>query len=217
MWKKCLLIMIVITFPFIVFAQQKGDVVISGVISWETTNNKSELNATSRTIKGNREFQFVPEVHYFFHDNFSMGLGIGYVFQKIANGTDADWNTQFDKLGMVALKSSMNYYLKLGDNFYYVPNFYARYRSGKYKYKKDFETRGDPDFQVKGVNVGVLLFNFEYKPSYRVGVIFNAGALEYSILSGKMNDEQDMINKSTSRNLSLGLNLEASIGFKFYL
>ena len=210
--KKLLLVTLLVVFTASLFAQEKGDMVISGSLSWTSKSVKDKFNNKSEVIKGDRSFSIMPEFHYFICDKFSVGLGLGYSLSKTPNdnAVSNDDDQLFNKIGLFLIQPSAKYYISLGDKFYFVPRFYVGFGVGKYEEElKDNKTN---DIDVSAFNVGISLLSFEFKPCDRVGILFNAGDLKYETSTVKLDDD----NKETQREFSLGVNLGATIGFNYY-
>lgn len=211
--KKLLLISMLVVFVSSLFAQEKGDMVISGSLSWTSKSTKEKAGGKSEVAKGTRNFKLIPEFRYFVCDKLSVGLGIGYALNKEPNGNSNSKNPDdelFNKIGLFLLQPSASYYISLADNFYFVPRFYVEFGIGKYKVELDGSKTEDTD--ISAFNIGLSLLSFEFKPCEKIGIMFDAGNLEYKTETFKYDSD----NKSTERHFSLGLNLGATIGFNYY-
>lgn len=210
--KKFLLIVCLGVLGMSLFAQEKGDMVVSGSISWTSNSVKQKAGSQSEVTKGSRSFQILPEFHYFVCDKVAVGLGIGYALQKDPNGNTNTQNDDqlFNKTGLFLIQPMASYYVSLCEKFYYVPRFYIGFGVGKYKVETDANNTSETD--ISRFNVGLSLLNFEFKPCEKIGVSFNAGDLRYELSRAK----QDSDNKVTRRDFSLGLNLGATVGFNYY-
>lgn len=192
-------------------AQEGGDMLVSGSLSWNSASTKTTVSGTSETAKGARSFEFIPQFHYFVIDKLSVGLGIGYSMYKEPNGQfGTDDEQLFDKTGLFSLQPMVSYYVSLGKKFYYVPRFYIGFGFGKNKSELDSNETSERNASM--FRVGLSLLNFEFRPVDRIGIMFNAGSLGYETLTVK----EDGDNKLSSRDFSLGLNLGATIGFNYY-
>lgn len=113
-------------------AQERGDMLVSGSLSWNSSSTKTTVSSTSETTKGSRSFEFAPQFHYFVINKLSVGLGIGYSLEKDPNGrTGSDDEQLFDKKGLFYFQPMASYYIPLGKKFYYVPRFYIGFGFGK--------------------------------------------------------------------------------------
>lgn len=210
--KRLVLISLLVVFSSYLFAQQQGDFVLSGSLSWTSQSAKQKFSNESEVAKGDRNFSFIPEFHYFVCDKLSVGLGIGYSLNKTPNDNENSDNDDvlFNKTGLFLMQPTARYYISLSEKFYYVPRFYIGFGVGKYK-----EELGDnqtSDINASTFNVGVSLLNFEFKPCDKIGIMFNAGDLEYQTVRMKFDSDNKLIN----REFGLGFNLGASVGFNFY-
>ena len=207
--KKLLLLAVAVVFTTSLFAQQKGDVVVSGTFSFQATSNKTKVGSTSTKEKGYRSFYLMPEIRYFFDDNFSAGLGIGYSLQKSPNGKEDDGDELFDKTGLFMLEPHVGYHLELSSKFYYTPRFYVGFGFGKHKSEEGGGTNSESN--VSTINIGLSVLSFEFKPCEKIGMLFSAGSLEYSMASTKVDDY-----KEKTKTFGLNLNMGATIGFNYY-
>ena len=98
-------------------AQERGDMLVSGSLSWSSSSTKTTVSSTSETTKGSRSFEFAPQFHYFVINKLSVGLGIGYSLEKDPNGrTGGDDEQLFDKKGLLYFQPVASYYIPLGRN-----------------------------------------------------------------------------------------------------
>lgn len=192
-------------------AQERGDMLVSGSLSWSSSNTKTTVSSTSETTKGSRSFEFIPQFHYFVIDKLSVGLGIGYSLDKDPNGrTGSDDEQLFNKNGLFYFQPMASYYIPLGKKFYYVPRFYVGFGFGKNK--SELSSKEVSESDASQFRVGISMLNFEFRPTGRIGIMFNAGDLGYKTTTVK----QDGDNKRSDREFSLGLNVGATIGFNYY-
>lgn len=211
--KKLLIILSLWAMAFTTFAQNGGDMVVSGSLSWNSKSTKWKSGGESYVEKGARSFSIVPEFHYFVADKFSIGSGIGYSLTKDPNGEyedNEDEDVLFNKLGLFIFQPVAQYYVSLGDKFYYVPRFYIGFGVGKYK--QELGQNQTYDLNASVFNIGLSLLNFEFKPVDKIGIRFSAGDLDYK--STCIKDDDDA--KNISREFGLNLNLGATIGFNYY-
>lgn len=207
--KKLLLISFLVVLSVSLFAQQKGDFVVSGSLSWISKSSKLTYDSSSETYKGDREFRIIPEFNYFVADKFSVGLGIGYWLTKERNNNSVD-EELFNKTGRFFIQPVAKYYVSLGEKFYYVPTFYIGFAVGKYK--EELTDSKTEDMDLASFYTGLSLLSFEFKPTDRIGITFRTGDLSYQTDTYKVDSD----NKLTDRNFGLELNLGASVGFNYY-
>ena len=192
-------------------AQERGDMLVSGSLSWSSSSTKTTVSSTSETTKGSRSFEFTPQFHYFVINKLSVGLGIGYSLEKDPNGrTGSDDEQLFDKKGLFYFQPMASYYIPLGKKFYYVPRFYIGFGFGKNKSELTSKEVSEED--ASRFRVGISALNFEFRPTDHIGIMFNAGDLGYQTTVIK----QDGDNKVSNRDFSLGLNVGATIAFNYY-
>lgn len=207
--KKLLLSLALAGMTTALSAQESGDMLVSGSLSWDSNSSKTTVSSTSATEKGSRSFEILPQFHYFVIDKLSVGGAIGYSFTKDPNGRNNGDEQLFDKKGLFVIRPMVSYYISLSDKFYYVPRFYIGVGFGKNKSEIDASEVSEQDATM--FQVGLNLLNFEFRPTDRIGIMFNAGNLGYRTDIAKQGD-----NKISNRNFSLGLNLGATIGFNYY-
>lgn len=192
-------------------AQEKGDMLVSGSLSWNSSSTKVTAASTSTTAKGPRSFEITPQFHYFVMDKLSVGGAIGYSFTKEPNNfNSANGDQLFNKSGLFVIRPMASYYISLGEKFYYVPRFYIGVGFGNEK--SEINDTEITESDVTMFQVGLNLLNFEFRPTDHIGIMFNAGSLGYRTdILKEGNDD-----KTSARNFSLGLNLGATIGFNYY-
>lgn len=208
--KKLLLCLALAGMTSALYAQEGGDMLVSGSLSWKSSSSKATVASTSATEKGSRSFEITPQFHYFVIDKLSVGGAVGYSFTKDPNRNNATNGDQlFDKSGLFIIRPMVSYYISLGEKFYYVPRFYVGAGFGKNKSEINDTDVSEQDTSM--FQVGLNLLNFEFRPSDHIGIMFNAGDLGYRTDITKEGD-----NKLSNRSFSLGLNLGATIAFNYY-
>ena len=190
-------------------AQEGGDMLVSGSLSWNASSTKATAASTTTTLKAGSSFEILPQFHYFVIDKLSVGGAIGYSFTKDPNNTSANGDQLFNKSGLFIIRPMASYYISLGEKFYYVPRFYVGVGFGKNK--SEISDTEVAETNVTMFQVGLNLLNFEFRPADHIGIMFNAGSLGYRTNIAKEGDD-----KVSDRNFSLGLNLSATIGFNYY-
>lgn len=203
--KRLLLFAFLLGLSFNLFAQQQGDMMVSGALSWTSQSTKIKSGSTSETYKGTRNFSIIPQFHYFVIDQLSVGGGIGYALQKTPNESNS-----FDKLGLFVIQPMASYYFSLNEKFYYVPRFAIGFGIGNYKQQMSNDASLDSD--AFAFNLGLSLLNFEFRPCENIGIMFSAGELGYQTVTVKADSD----NKNTSREFGFNLNAGATIGFNYY-
>ena len=128
-----------------------------------------------------------PQFGYFIIDNLELHLGLGYSFTK---EPDDDKSSTFYTPG-----------LDLGIGF------------GAQNYIDD--TSKEKLYGVTNFYVSLSLLSFEYRPVQNFGISFRAGDLTYSLMSYKQTSGNETV-KMAVNNFNFGINLGASIGFRYY-
>ena len=191
-------------------AQEGGDMLVSGSLSWNASSSKETAASTTMTLKDGSSFSILPQFHYFVIDKLSVGGAIGYQFTKTPDGMTADDKQLFNKSGLFVIRPMVSYYISLSEKFYYVPRFYVGVGFGKNK--TEISETETTEANATMFQVGLNILNFEFRPTDHIGIMFNAGDLGYRSDISK----QDSDNKISNRQFALGLNLGATIGFNYY-
>lgn len=207
--KKLIIISVFMVIASSLFAQQKGDMVVSGSLSYSTTNLISKEGSTSTVQKGKRSFTILPSFEYFVCNKLAVGLGLGYSLEKEPNGQSDQQDQLFDKNGMFIIQPMVNYYIGISDKFYYVPGIYAGVGFGKVK--SEINRNSTEDYNYTAFSLGLSIVRFEYKPVDKIGISFSCGELNYTAVTQKEDDV-----KNSNRNFNLNLNVAATVGFNYY-
>lgn len=206
--KKILLITVILLSTTALFAQQKGQFMVNGEVSFNTTKNEHESTESRVT-----SFSIQPAGHYFITDRWAIGLSLGYYHMKSPNISDIlgsfDGSDSFggkkDKLNIFSFGPQGTYYLPLTDRFYYTPGVYARFGLGNLK--------GDIEADVFQMKAGLTLLRFEWKATTCIGISFNAGNFDYEYTQYKDKDTDEKIKNDT---FDIGFNFAPTIGFNYY-
>lgn len=176
----CLLLLASVT--SIASAQQKGDRYIGGSLSIATSTAIIEGDAATTV-----NFGVAPEFGYFVADKLRVSLGLSYslAYNDVATHT-------------VVVGPSIAYYVRLADNFYYLPELFV-----------GFEYAGNRYSDGYGVGIGLSVVGFEFKPKPNIGISFNVLSLGYEFVS------MPYWGVSAS-GISFQLGLKSSIGIKCY-
>ena len=129
-----------------------------------------------------------PQFGYFIIDNLELHLGLGYSFTK-------------EPLPIVENK------------FFYTPGLDLGIGFGAQNYIDD--TSKEKLYGVTNFYVSLSLLSFEYRPVHNFGISFRAGDLTYSLMSYKRTSGNETV-KMAVNNFNFGINLGASIGFRYY-
>lgn len=191
-------------------AQEGGDMLVSGTLSWNASSTKATITSTTTTIKTGSDFEILPQFHYFVIDNLAVGGAIGYSFAKNPSGTTADNKQLFEKLGLLVIRPMASYYIAMSENFYFVPRIYVGVGFGKDK--TEITERETTEANATMFQMGLNILNFEFRPTDHIGIMFNAGDLRFQNVISK----QDSDNRISDRSFAFNLNLGATIGINYY-
>lgn len=208
--KKLFLCFALVGMTSALYAQEGGDMLVSGSLSWNAASTKATITSTTTTMKTGSSFEILPQFHYFVIDKLSVGGAIGYSFTKDPDGTTADNKQLFDKTGLFIIRPMVSYYISLGEKFYYVPRFYVGVGFGKNK--TEISETETTEANATMFQVGLNILNFEFRPTDHIGIMFNAGDLGYRSDISK----QDSDNRISDRSFAFNLNLGATIGINYY-
>lgn len=206
--KKILLIAVILLSATAMFAQQKGQFMVNGEVSFNTTKNEHESFKSRIT-----QFSIQPAAHYFISDRWAIGLTLGYYHMKspnigdivsALNGID-DFGGEKDKLNIFSFGPQGTYYLPIVDRLYYTPAVYVRFGMGNLK--------GDVKADVFQMKAGLTLLRFEWKATDMLGISFNAGNFDYEYTEFKDKDTDEKLKNDT---FNLGFNFAPTIGFNYY-
>lgn len=190
-------------------AQNQGDMYISGSIGM--AGNSTKVTAENTTVKSPGGFQMsiTPQFGYFIIDNLELHLGLGYSFTKEPDDDKSSTNTS-----LFVINPGVNYYLPIVENkFFYTPGLDLGIGFGAQNYIDD--TSKEKLYGVTNFYVSLSLLSFEYRPVQNFGISFRAGDLTYSLMSYKQTLGNETV-KTAVNNFNFGINLGASIGFRYY-
>ena len=150
-----------------------------------------------------------PQFGYFIIDNLELHLGLGYSFTKEPDDDKSSTNTS-----LFVINPGVNYYLPIVENkFFYTPGLDLGIGFGAQNYIDD--TSKEKLYGVTNFYVSLSLLSFEYRPVQNFGISFRAGDLTYSLMSYKQTSGNETV-KMAVNNFNFGINLGASIGFRYY-
>lgn len=188
------------------YAQYQGNMYISGSIGMSGNSSRHISGNTTVKSPGGFQMSITPQFGYFVMDNLEVHLGLSYGFTKSV----MDDNT-FVNTSIFSIIPGVNYYLGIVEGkFYYTPGLDLAIgfggvsgKSGTVKQKLG----GVTDFAIS-----LSLLSFEYRPLDHFGISFRAGDMTYNFMQMKYTDNS----KTNTSSFDLGLNLSASIGFRYY-
>lgn len=161
-------------------AQQKGDKYVGGSLGLSTST--VIIDGSSGTTLN---FGIEPEFGYFVADKLRIGGSLGYALSYNDGATHT-----------VTVGPGIAYYIRLADNFYYVPELFI-----------GFEYVGARYIDGYGFGMGLSLVGFEFKPKPTIGISFNVLSLGYEFVS---------IWGAPVSGVSFRLGLQSSIGVRCY-
>lgn len=189
--KRVLLIAaILVSSAFAANAQDQGDWYVGGTIGVDYTKMEDDKNTN---------FLIAPSINYMISDNWALGLGLGYEYNK----TEEEGYETKDNLFF--FQPQATYVCNIAGNFYYTPKVFVKIGFGT----EDFGGPEDIDlFQIGG---GVSPLSFEFRPAPRVGISFSAGNLSFMHSQAKLAGE-----KAKADNFNFSFNTDFKFGFNYY-
>lgn len=236
------------------YAQQKGEMFVSlhgGVglttssISYEV-KDKISKDETMKSNDPNVDFFFAPGVHYFFANNFRIGLDFTFGITKEHSefGVESmmfscDTKGKYWSVGPVFAG-----YVKLAEKFYYVPGLDLNYirmkvsEEGKYMYSKQYTTSyvyegqnypldnisyiggySTGEQSLNGFTSTLKLLQFEFRPVERLGFVMSL--IDFSFSHLFKNGEDKTINGADNhtpsvKNNNLQIGVNPAVGIYIY-
>ena len=178
---------------------EKGKVMLGGSIGFNSTKVEG-------AAKSDVSFSVVPSVGYFVDNNFAIGTGVGYNYNKQVSENTLNQAFVVAPFG--------RYYVGLSEQFKFfgqlsVPMSFGNTKRG--------DVNGDNFTKVsKDNNVGVALSpGFAFFPSKKFGIEFSVNGISYNDYNAKDANGND---NGGSKNFNIGANFFApKIGVQFYL
>ena len=177
---------------------EKGKVILGGSVGFNT-------NKVKGADKADVNFNVVPSVGYFLGDNFAVGTGVGYTFDKSVSGGEQTEAFQVAPFG--------RYYVDLAGSFKFFGQLSVPLAFGAVK---DVDNNGDTGTKTGSVtNIGVNVApGFAFFPTKRIGIEFSVKGLGYEYTQFK-----NETSGAKTKNNAFGLNadtFEPKIGVQFY-
>ena len=179
---------------------EKGKVILGGSVGFNTNKVKS-------ADKADVNFNVVPSVGYFLGDNFAVGTGVGYTFDKSVSGGEQTEAFQVAPFG--------RYYVPVADKFQFFGQLSVPMAFGTTK-------ATDADLEVgdktgSSTSIGVALSpGFAYYPSKKIGIEFalNGASYNHYTLKDANGDKKDA---DSSDAFSIGTDFFApKLGIQFH-
>lgn len=148
---------------------EKGKIILGGNVSF----NSTKVDGAS---KADVKFSVIPSVGYFVGNNFAIGTGVGYDYDKsVSEGA---------QVGAFKVAPFGRYYVNLTDQFKFFGQLSVPLAFGTLK---DVEANGDTGSKLGtttsiGVNVAP---GFAFFPNKKIGIEFSVNGLGYQNFSVK--------------------------------
>lgn len=212
--RKKVLLAIAMLISVASFAQKKGDMSVTGIVSVDfgfyTTSFAENNYSTTEKVPYGTSFSVGADYGYFVADNLKLSLAVDVPVTNYCMGKDENDKWLYNKSVSLATYPNVSYYVKLGERFYYTPEIGILFEWRKLKEQltssnvetsKIFSWGGYLDFLA-----------FEYKVSERIAIATHIGSL-YGISSDY---SYENTNKNVKMNeLFLSLN-NTSVRFRLY-
>lgn len=118
MKRNIIILLLVAIFPLKAFNQiSQGSIVVGGSLSLSVSKEKTEQDGDTEDGPTTSHFSLIPDVEYFFADNLSFGLGIGYSMDKTK--TEGANMETISKEGTFLINPYVKKYFSLGDRAYF--------------------------------------------------------------------------------------------------
>ena len=209
-------------------AQNKGDMVISGSLGLSGTTTHSSLRYSSSSMDsressvapGAFEFSIMPEFGYFVLDRLEFDVSIGYSLSRSESTGTWQGKNLFTFMHVVTVNPGLVYHLPSCEKFYYTPAFHLNVGGGV----QNVQDGGRDGISTTGQGFGVFGFSisalaFEIKPTEHFAISLSAGEFSYGLVTASekvTSGDESVRSRATVNVVELGLNLGATIGFKYY-
>ncbi|HWW42514.1 porin family protein [Pedobacter sp.] len=146
---------------------EKGNTMLGGNLSFLSTK-------ANGAPKSDVSFSIVPSVGYFVSNNFAIGTGVGYTYDKVANTavTTGSLTQAFE------VAPFGRYYVALSDQFKFFGQVAVPMQFGNYK---SIDVQGNTSDKLgTTTNIGVTVApGFAFFPTKHIGIEFSVNGLEY--------------------------------------
>ena len=185
---------------------EKGNFLLGGNVQVSTSKN----DGASKSDVG---FAVIPSVGYFVSDNFAVGTGIGYQYNKnYSQGATADLGFSTQTSAFV-VSPFARYYKGLNESFKFFGQLSVPMAFGNTKVG---DAEGDNMTKVSKDNtVGVALSpGFAFFPSKNFGIELSVQGISYNDVSYKDANDND---NGGNKNFNIGANFfNPKLGVQFY-
>lgn len=204
MKRNLVILLIIAAIPFKAFSQlSQSSIVIGGSFGFSVEKEKTKVGSNTNDGPTSSTFTILPDVEYFIGDNLSVGLGIGYNFNK---STEEDGNIETTyKTGVFYFSPYLKKYFTLGDKAYIFGKAQLGMGFGTYTTEvkmNNVTTSTDSDFS--SLNIGITP-GFRFDVTERIGLEAGIGFVGYTgetYKSGSGNNER----KDTRNKMSFEFN-----------
>lgn len=211
--KKLLIFAVAMFVATASFAQDKGDLFISGSIALDLGTQTNTLSSGGNSVSASQpldtEFNFAAECGYFVADKVKVGLACCVPFLASPVG-QLDGNWLSEDTAAFTLNPNVAYYLPLADRLYYTPEVGAAFSFGSVK---DHLTKTDTyETPFWGWDVYANLLALELRVTRNIAI----GAVVGSFVYGSViTSSDDSMVQSSVNQFKFTLN-KSSLHFRFY-
>lgn len=198
--KKLLLSLVAVAgLAFTTQAQtEKGKIILGGSAGFNSTKLKG-------ADKSDFNFNVIPSVGYFVSDNFALGTGVGYAYNKEVSENNLNEAFQVSPFG--------RYYVGLSDQFKFFGQLSVPLAFGSNKDVANDGKVGDKTATTTSIGVN-LAPGFAFFPTKKLGIELSVGGLGYNSLTVKDTPTGD---KATLNTFGLNANtVKANVGVMFH-
>ena len=195
-------------------AQSKGEMYIAASLGASFGSENVESYDGSYTTNTSNplstSFNVMGEFGYFIADNVRLALALGVPYSTSPTTQSGSTWLQRSAVGL-QINPNIAYYVKLADNFFYIPEVGFSYESGTLKDDITTSTSLNLNYNGWDVYVNILALEFRVCPKLAIGVGF--GSVSYSSVKYT---EKGAVEYIKDGQLRFNLN-DASVHVRFYL
>ena len=181
---------------------QKGTVLVGGNIGYDTSKHENAAMQVTQNL-----FGIYPKVGYQFHDNWSVGVALGFSSSRAESGTNSFLNAySLEKEKRFSGGVFARYTKPLSETFSVFADLDLGMQNAKFdRTTRDFEGSSSTSIKGNGVYVGItpaLFINF--KKGF--GLNFSIGGLGYEPLNAEGNaDDYSHFFFNFGQNFNIGV------------
>ena len=195
------------------YAQDRGDMYVSGSIALDLGTQTTTLSSSSNSVSASQpldtDLNFAVEYGYFVADNvrIAMALSVPFLSSPTAQ-LDGIWLSE--DTAALTLNPNVAYYIHLADRLYYTPEVGAAFTFGSVNdHLSKTETYKTP---FRGWNVYANILALELKVSRRIAIGAVVGSFVYGSVITSSDDSKI---QSSVNQFKFTLN-NSSLHFRFY-